>query len=153
MVVEASLTVYIYIFISLFSGLDVVPWLEGWNVSDTLIKPFRNPYAGNAAVAYLLYKLATPARYTVTIGGTQLTVMWLRRIGYMDPVSKEDSLRSFVKEGSAKMKEKREEIKDQMIERREEIKDQMKEKRDELKEKREDLKDKLKGTTDTWRKR
>ena len=46
-----------------FSGLDVVPLLEAIGASEKVIKAFQLPGVGNAAVAYLCYKVATPLRY------------------------------------------------------------------------------------------
>ena len=37
-------------------------------VSESLVDKVTNSGAGHLAVAYALYKIATPARYTVTLG-------------------------------------------------------------------------------------
>lgn len=50
------------------SGVDVIALLESVGVSQKLIDPVRDSSLGHIAVAYLLYKIATPARYTVTLG-------------------------------------------------------------------------------------
>lgn len=50
------------------SGVDVIAILESLGVSETLINPVRDSSLGHIAIAYLLYKIATPARYTVTLG-------------------------------------------------------------------------------------
>lgn len=60
--------------INFSSGFDIVPYLESWNFSEKIIAPFRSGGLGDVALAYLMYKLATPARYTVTIGGTNLAI-------------------------------------------------------------------------------
>ncbi|CAL1533270.1 unnamed protein product [Lymnaea stagnalis] len=88
------------------SGLDIVPYLENWNVSEKVISPFRSGGLGFVAVAYLLYKLATPARYAVTIGGTNLVIRYLRKEGKLKQIPKEDSLRSLYKEGKEDLKRK-----------------------------------------------
>ena len=95
-----------------FSGLDVIPLLERMGASDTVIKPFKSSGVGHLAVAYLLYKLATPARYAVTIGGTQLTTKMLRNYGYMKVVPKGDSLRQLMKDGRVQIKEKTDNLKE-----------------------------------------
>ena len=95
-----------------FSGLDVVPILEKLGATETILKPFKSSGVGNAAVAYLLYKLATPARYTVTIGGTQVVVKFLRRTGYMKHPSKEDSLRNLYKDSKEQFKERTDSIRE-----------------------------------------
>ncbi|XP_059176385.1 protein FAM210A-like [Physella acuta] len=88
------------------SGLDIVPYLEEWNFSEKIISPFRSGGLGHVAVAYLMYKLATPARYTVTIGGTNLVIRYLKKEGKMKAVPKEDTLTSLYKEGKEKLKKK-----------------------------------------------
>lgn len=50
------------------SGVDVISLLESMGVSQKLIDPVRDSSLGHIAIAYLLYKIATPARYTVTLG-------------------------------------------------------------------------------------
>lgn len=85
-------------------GIDIVPLLEKWNFSETFIKPFRAGGLGDIALAYLMYKLATPARYTVTLAGTNFAIRYLRRTGKMPPKSKEDSLRQLYREGRKQLK-------------------------------------------------
>lgn len=96
--------IYAFPFFVLFSGLNIVPLLENWGFSEKVICPFRAGGLGDLAMAYLMYKLATPARYTVTLGGTNLVIRYLRNIGRMPPRSKEDSLREFYKEGKRTLK-------------------------------------------------
>ena len=105
-------------------GIDVIPLLQSMGVGETVLKAFSNPAIGDVAVAYLLYKIATPARYAVTIGGTHWTVRQLRRLGYMPPVPQGDSIRSLMKEGRSHMKEKASTMKD----RAEDVRDKIKEK-------------------------
>lgn len=62
-------------------GVDIVPLLEKLGCSEKIINPFRNSSLGDAALAYLMYKLATPARYTVTLAGTNYAIRYLRRVG------------------------------------------------------------------------
>ncbi|KAK2177442.1 hypothetical protein NP493_592g01005 [Ridgeia piscesae] len=106
------------------TGIDVIPLLQSMGVGETVLKAFSNPAIGDVAVAYLLYKIATPARYAVTIGGTHWTVRQLRRLGYMPPVPQGDSIRSLMKEGRSQMKEKASTMKD----RAEDVRDKIKEK-------------------------
>lgn len=55
-----------------YSGIDVVNLLQMIGVPDTLIETVKSSkagnVAGNAVAAFALYKIATPARYTVTVG-------------------------------------------------------------------------------------
>ncbi|RUS89356.1 hypothetical protein EGW08_002876 [Elysia chlorotica] len=85
-------------------GFDIVPLLESWNLSERVISPFRSGGLGNVALAYLLYKLATPARYTVTIAGTRYAIGYLQKEGKMKVVPKSDSLRSLYREGKEDIK-------------------------------------------------
>jgi Protein of unknown function (DUF1279) len=85
----------------------VVPLLQWFGASDKLIAPFLQPGVGNAAVTYLLYKIATPIRYTVTIAGTHVTVRYLRRRGYLPKVPEHERFRSLAKEKYNDFKEKR----------------------------------------------
>ena len=102
------------------SGVDVLPLLRWLGASDTVISPFLVPGVGKAAIIYLMYKLASPARYAVTIAGTQLAVRLLRRRGYLKvpeaPCGKPDSLRSIVSDGGAKVKDRMEDLRDDMQE-------------------------------------
>jgi len=88
------------------SGIDVVSLLKWVGASDKMIAPFTRAGVGHAAIAYLMYKLATPLRYMVTIGGTRVVVKILRRWGYMPPISEQNRFRHFVKEGQQKMRAK-----------------------------------------------
>src|SRR6218665_1470582 len=106
-----------------FSGIDVEPALRWIGAGQTIISFYTMPGVGHVAVAYLLYKLATPARYMVTIGGTHMAVKMLRNLGYMQPIPKSESLRSLVKDGKTKVKAKYEEYQDRMDDMRDELKE------------------------------
>lgn len=102
------------------SGVDAVPLLRWLGASDAVMSPFLVPGVGKVAVMYLMYKLASPARYAVTIAGTQLAVRFLRRHGYFKvPATvngKPESLRSIVSEGRAKVKDRMEDLRDDVQE-------------------------------------
>jgi len=102
------------------SGVDVVPLLRWLGASDTVVSPFLVPGVGSAAVIYLMYKLASPARYAVTVAGTQLAVRLLRRRGYLrvpeTPSGKPDPLHAMVSDGRAKVKNKMEDLRGDMNE-------------------------------------
>jgi len=72
-----------------------------------VLSPFLVPGVGKAAVIYLMYKLATPARYAVTVAGTQLAVYLLRRGGYLKVTDAASdtlvSLQSMVPRGRTKL--------------------------------------------------
>lgn len=122
------------------SGVDVAALLESWNVSETIIKPFRNSQMGYFAVTYGLYKIATPARYAVTLGGTTVSINYLKKWGYIKPIPSRDRLREIyqerkdnimetAKEKTKLYKEKKDNILGTVRETKENIKQKVTEKR------------------------
>ncbi|XP_068251178.1 uncharacterized protein C18orf19 homolog A isoform X2 [Palaemon carinicauda] len=91
--VATSLVWYGSFFIAAKSGLDIVPWLEWMGASEKILSHLRNSNAGYYALAYAMYKIATPARYTVTIGGTTLSINYLKKRGYIKPVPSSEQLK------------------------------------------------------------
>ncbi|XP_014203248.1 uncharacterized protein C18orf19 homolog A [Copidosoma floridanum] len=65
------------------NGVDIAGMLESLNLSEKYLEMVRGSSAGHWAVAYALYKIATPARYTVTLGGTTMCIRYLNKWGYM----------------------------------------------------------------------
>lgn len=81
-------------------------------------------------------QIATPARYTVTLGGTSLSVKYLRKHGYMStPPPVKEYLQEKMEETKERISEKMEETKDRLSERMEETKDKFSEKLQETKDK------------------
>ena len=111
----------------LSSGIDVEPALRWLGANEKVIHFYTMPGVGNLAVAYLLYKLATPARYTVTMAGTHQAVRYLRQWGYLPPIPPSESLRSLAREGKTQAKAKYDvyqgEFKDKIGDIRDEIKE------------------------------
>ncbi|EFA03807.2 uncharacterized protein C18orf19 homolog B [Tribolium castaneum] len=140
------------------SGVDIVGILESWNISERIVNPLRDSSMGYVAVAYALYKIATPARYTVTLGGTTISINYLKKWGYIKPVpSKErlkemyfeqkDNLLETVRETKEGLKDKKENIiedLDKGIKQLKEIGDKMKSKDTVV----DDVKKKAKGSKD-----
>jgi Protein of unknown function (DUF1279). len=62
--------------------VDIVGLLESWGVSEKLINPLRDSHAGYIAVAYALYKIFTPLRYTVTLGKNEFKNLFYGTITY-----------------------------------------------------------------------
>lgn len=62
--------------------------------------------AGDFAVAYLFYKLATPLRYTVTLVGTRIAVKKLRKHGYIETPDPDIKISNLVKHSQSRMKDK-----------------------------------------------
>uniref|UniRef100_A0A8C0ZN95 Protein FAM210A n=1 Tax=Castor canadensis TaxID=51338 RepID=A0A8C0ZN95_CASCN len=54
-------------------GVNVIPFLELVGSSDSVVNILKNSQSGNALTAYAMFKIATPACYTVTLGGTSFT--------------------------------------------------------------------------------
>ncbi|KAK1805092.1 hypothetical protein P4O66_019155 [Electrophorus voltai] len=121
---------------SAMKGVNLVPFLEYIGFPDKLIKLLENSQSGYALTAYAMYKIATPARYTVTLGGTSLSVKYLRKHGYMStPPPVKEYLQEKMEETRERISEKMEETKDRFSERMEETKDKFTEKLQETKDK------------------
>jgi len=94
------------------SGVDVPTLLERINISERLINPLRDSSAGYIALAYALYKIATPVRYTVTLGGTTISINYLKKWGYIKPIPPREKLKEMYHEKKAMlMRETAEELK------------------------------------------
>ncbi|XP_067146841.1 protein FAM210A isoform X1 [Apteryx mantelli] len=107
-------------------GVNVVPFLELIGLPDSIVNILKNSQSGNALTAYALYKIATPARYTVTLGGTSITVKYLRKSGYMStPPPVKEYLQDRMEETKDKITEKMEETKDKITEKIQETKDKV----------------------------
>lgn len=117
------------------SGIDIVGILESWDVSERITNPLKDSSMGYIAVAYACYKIATPIRYTVTLGGTTISINYLKQFGYIKPVPS------------------RQELKDMYMERKENIIETMKDKKEELKMKSEILRDKTDNLMDGFEKK
>ncbi|CAL1289725.1 unnamed protein product, partial [Larinioides sclopetarius] len=78
------------------SGIDIIPILEYLNLPEALIQPLRSSSLGNIAVASALYKLATPARYMVTVGGTTFAVKFLTKRGLIRPVLTKNEIKTLI---------------------------------------------------------
>ncbi|XP_050070705.1 uncharacterized protein C18orf19 homolog A [Anopheles maculipalpis] len=98
------------------SGVDVIAILESLGVSETLINPVRDSSLGHIAIAYLLYKIATPARYTVTLGGTTVSIKYLEQWGYIKPMPSKARLVQMYKD-------KKENIQEKIAEKKQDFKD------------------------------
>lgn len=61
---------------------------------------------GHVAIAYVCYKIMTPIRYTVTLGGTTFSIKYLSRWGYIKPMPTKKELRQIYEDQKAKFKQK-----------------------------------------------
>ncbi|KAJ8291077.1 hypothetical protein GJAV_G00021120 [Gymnothorax javanicus] len=120
---------------SAMKGVNVVPFLEFVGLPEAIVGLLRDSQSGYALTAYAMYKIATPARYTVTLGGTSLTVKYLRKHGYLStPPPVKEYLQDKMEETRERLTEKMEETKDRISEKMEETKDRISEKMEETKD-------------------
>ena len=83
-----------------------MPALQWFGVGEKWIEKFTQSGVGYFAIAYLMYKLASPVRYMVTLAGTRFAVGYLRQHGYMKAIPEKNTLGSLFKEGRVKMKDR-----------------------------------------------
>ncbi|KAF1387468.1 hypothetical protein PFLUV_G00079230 [Perca fluviatilis] len=127
-------------------GVNVVPFLEMIGLPESLVGLLRDSSSGYALTAYAMYKIATPARYTATLGGTSLSVQYLRKHGYLStPPPVKEYIQDKMEETKEKLTEKMEETKERFSEKMEETKERFSEKMEETKDK---LSEKLQETKD-----
>lgn len=127
-------------------GVNVLPFLELIGLPESLVGLLKDSSSGYALTAYAMYKIATPARYTVTLGGTSLSVQYLRKHGYLTtPPPVKEYIQDKMEETKEKLTEKMEETKERLSEKMEETKELFSEKMEETKDK---LSEKLQETKD-----
>lgn len=78
-------TVWFGSFYFIASICDVPALLEKLGIPKYFIDKVRdgNSWTSYLVIAYGLYKIFTPLRYMVTLGGTGMTIRYLKRIGYV----------------------------------------------------------------------
>ncbi|KAK3511894.1 hypothetical protein QTP70_027477 [Hemibagrus guttatus] len=107
-------------------GVNLLPFLEHVGLPEKLIKLLENSQSGYALTAYAMYKIATPARYTLTLGGTSLSVKYLRKHSYMStPPPVKEYLQEKMEETKERFSERIEETKDKFTEKLQETKDKV----------------------------
>lgn len=89
-----------------FSGVDVISLLEKMGLSDSLMQPFRSSSLGDFVIAFLLYKLISPIRYTVTLAGTGFIIRLMRKRGTIPQVTESTKLRTLYKDSREEIKDK-----------------------------------------------
>ncbi|XP_013201230.1 uncharacterized protein C18orf19 homolog A [Amyelois transitella] len=111
------------------SGVDVLAILEWMGISETLMAPLKDSSAGYFALAFALYKIATPLRYAVTVGGTTVAIKKLTAIGWIKPVPSTERIKEMLQEQKDSLqdrfKESKEHYKSQMSEKRTQVMDEM----------------------------
>ncbi|XP_055524793.1 uncharacterized protein C18orf19 homolog A [Wyeomyia smithii] len=108
------------------SGVDVIALLESMGVSEKLINPVRDSSLGHIAVAYLLYKIATPARYAVTLGGTTVSIKYLVQWGYIKPMPTKAALVQMYKDQKENLQERIAEKKQDFQDRKQQLEERKK---------------------------
>ncbi|XP_043265331.1 protein FAM210A isoform X1 [Colletes gigas] len=68
------------------NGVDIPKLLEFMKCSQKYLDMVQRSDAGNWALTYVLYKLFTPLRYTVTLGLTTMAIKRLSKTGYVKPL-------------------------------------------------------------------
>ncbi|KAH8276614.1 hypothetical protein KR044_012513 [Drosophila immigrans] len=74
------------------SGVDVPGLLQYMHLSETIIEKVQGSDMGHYAIAYLCYKVATPIRYAVTLGGTTVSIKYLVQWGHIKPMPSKSQL-------------------------------------------------------------
>ncbi|KAF7646027.1 hypothetical protein LDENG_00194420 [Lucifuga dentata] len=127
-------------------GVNVMPFLEMIGLPESVVDLLRDSSSGYALTAYAMYKIATPARYAVTLGGTSLSIQYLRKHGYLStPPPVTEYIQDKMEETKEKLTEKMEETKERISEKMEETKERISEKMEETKDK---FSEKLQETKD-----
>lgn len=106
-----------------YSGVDIPALLETINVNEKIINTMRNSSMGYVAISYGLYKITTPLRYTVTLGGTTISINYLKKWGYIKPIPSKERLKEIYAETKEGMKEKRENLMETMHSLQQTVKD------------------------------
>lgn len=67
------------------SGVDVPTLLSSLGSPDWIVDKVKNgnSWTGYMVIAYGLYKISTPFRYMVTLGGTTMTIRYLQKFGFV----------------------------------------------------------------------
>lgn len=118
-----------------FSGVDIVGIMENLHISETIISKLRDSSLGHWAIAYILYKIATPARYTVTLGGTTYAINILSSKGIIKPLPSRTELVQMYKDKREDIQQKIEDRKQVVADKKEELFQKFEDKKQEIGEK------------------
>ncbi|KRZ25351.1 Nitrilase and fragile histidine triad fusion protein NitFhit, partial [Trichinella pseudospiralis] len=89
------------------SGVDLVGILESMGFSEQILNRLKQaPRAGNIAIAYAMFKIVTPLRYTATIGVTAVSVKYLVRMGLIKPAPSKEQVKRFVEQKRFQLRER-----------------------------------------------
>ncbi|OUC46846.1 hypothetical protein D917_07395 [Trichinella nativa] len=89
------------------SGVDLVGILESMGFSEQILNRLKQaPRAGNIALAYAMFKIVTPLRYTATIGVTAVSVKYLVRMGLIKPAPSKEQVKRFMEQKRFQLRER-----------------------------------------------
>ncbi|CAH1982121.1 unnamed protein product [Acanthoscelides obtectus] len=108
---------------------------------------------GYLTVAYALYKIATPVRYTVTVGGTTVSINYLKKWGYIKPVPSKEKLKEMYHDKKETFARTVQETKEEILETKENIIETIHEKKEEIKDKKDSILKNVEKTKDTLKKK
>lgn len=106
-----------------FSGVNIVGILEYYEFNEKIVNHLKNSHLGHIAIAYFLYKVATPARYAVTLGSTTFAIKFLSQRGIIKPMPSRDKLVQIYKDKKDDMKQKMTDKKDDMKQKQQAFRD------------------------------
>lgn len=98
------------------SGVDIVAVMKTLGFSESITNKLESGHSTSAylALAYALYKIATPLRYTVTLGGTTYSINKLKELGYIKPIPPKEKLVEMYEEKRDQLKEKKDLLKERI---------------------------------------
>lgn len=102
---------------------------------------------GYIAVAYALYKIATPARYTVTLGGTTISINYLKKWGYIKPVPSKERMKEIFQEQKDTLAKSMKETKEGIMDKKDNLMESLKETKEGIIEKKDHLVQSVSKTT------
>lgn len=110
------------------SGVDVLGWIESLELSDKIMAPLRKSGAGYFALAFACYKVVSPLRYAVTLGGATFAIKKLTTMGWIKPMPSKQRIKEV-------FKEQKETLQDKLIESKEHYQAHIMEKKAQITEK------------------
>ncbi|EEB15890.1 conserved hypothetical protein [Pediculus humanus corporis] len=87
------------------SGIDIPALLESMGAPDSWVQNLKNSKAGNLVLAYTLYKVVTPVRYTITVGGTTISINYLKKYGLVKPVPNREQIKKMYQQQKGAFKD------------------------------------------------
>lgn len=102
--------------------------MEHYEFNESIINKLKNSHLGHVAIAYFLYKVATPARYFVTLGGTTFAINILSKRGFIRPMPSRDKLVQIYKDKKDDLQQKVADKKQELTEKKQAFQDKYRKK-------------------------